>query len=139
MEFYPLAEYCNGIISAFNELRLCAPVALSTLSTKLLQESLHNVARAMLVFYKQEQQVSFYHRTLLTRTDQFHILYNVYSLGFCSCGTREHDEIHRMLERTINSLYTVLYTRDFSTRSNCNAFRGVDRYTPKRSMYAYKP
>ncbi|XP_032671808.1 conserved oligomeric Golgi complex subunit 8 [Odontomachus brunneus] len=56
VEFYPLAEYCNGIISAFNELRLCAPVALSTLCTRLLQESLHNVARAMLLFYKQEQQ-----------------------------------------------------------------------------------
>lgn len=58
VEFYPLAEYCNGIITAFNELRLCAPVALSTLCTKLLQESLHNVAKAMLLFYKQEQQVS---------------------------------------------------------------------------------
>ncbi|XP_039313358.1 conserved oligomeric Golgi complex subunit 8 [Solenopsis invicta] len=56
VEFYPLAVYCNGIIAAFNELRLCAPVAISTLCTKLLQESLHNVARAMLVFYKQEQQ-----------------------------------------------------------------------------------
>lgn len=56
VEFYPLAEYCNGIIAAFNELRLCAPVALSALCVKLLQESLHNVARAMLVFYKQEQQ-----------------------------------------------------------------------------------
>ncbi|XP_077270417.1 conserved oligomeric Golgi complex subunit 8 [Temnothorax americanus] len=56
IEFYPLAEYCNGIITAFNELRLCAPVALSVLCTKLLQESLHNVARAMLVFYKREQQ-----------------------------------------------------------------------------------
>lgn len=56
VEFYPLAEYCNRIITAFNELRLCAPVALSTLCTKLLQESLHNVAKAMLLFYKQEQQ-----------------------------------------------------------------------------------
>ncbi|XP_018395598.1 PREDICTED: conserved oligomeric Golgi complex subunit 8 [Cyphomyrmex costatus] len=56
VEFYPLAKYCNGIIAAFNELRLCTPVALSTLCTKLLQESLNNVARAMLVFYKQEQQ-----------------------------------------------------------------------------------
>ncbi|KAL2726166.1 conserved oligomeric Golgi complex subunit 8 [Vespula maculifrons] len=56
VEFYPLAEYCNGLISAFNELRLCAPVAVSTMCTKLLQESLHSVAKAMLIFYKQEQQ-----------------------------------------------------------------------------------
>lgn len=68
VEFYPLAEYCNGIISAFNELRLCAPVALSTLCTRLLQESLHNVARAMLLFYKQEQQVRLrYHMGLFIR------------------------------------------------------------------------
>ncbi|KAK2587923.1 hypothetical protein KPH14_004014 [Odynerus spinipes] len=56
VEFYPLAEYCNGLISAFNELRLCPPVAVSTMCTKLLQESLHSVAKAILHFYKQEQQ-----------------------------------------------------------------------------------
>ncbi|XP_012253020.2 conserved oligomeric Golgi complex subunit 8 [Athalia rosae] len=56
VEFFPLAEYCNGLLSAFNELRLCAPVALADTCTHLLQESLQNVAKAMLVFYKQEQQ-----------------------------------------------------------------------------------
>lgn len=56
VEFYPLAEYCNGLISAFNELRMCAPVATSATLTKLLQESLHSVAKAILHFYKQEQQ-----------------------------------------------------------------------------------
>ncbi|XP_046738294.1 conserved oligomeric Golgi complex subunit 8 [Diprion similis] len=56
VEFFPLAEYCNGLISAFNELRLCAPVALADKSTHLLQDSLQSVAKAMLIFYKQEQQ-----------------------------------------------------------------------------------
>ncbi|XP_071871854.1 conserved oligomeric Golgi complex subunit 8 [Bombus fervidus] len=56
VEFYPLAEYCNGLISAFNEIRLCPPVALSVFCTKILQESLHNVAKSILLFYKQEQQ-----------------------------------------------------------------------------------
>ncbi|XP_033212455.1 conserved oligomeric Golgi complex subunit 8 [Belonocnema kinseyi] len=56
LEFYPLAEYCNGLIATFNEFRLCAPVALSQNFTKLLQESLSSVAKAMLFFYKQEQQ-----------------------------------------------------------------------------------
>ncbi|XP_066591974.1 conserved oligomeric Golgi complex subunit 8 [Prorops nasuta] len=56
VEFYPLAEYCNGLISVFNELRLCPPVSLSTFFVKHLQESLLNVAKAMLIFYKQEQQ-----------------------------------------------------------------------------------
>ncbi|XP_078037313.1 conserved oligomeric Golgi complex subunit 8 [Augochlora pura] len=56
VEFYPLAEYCNGLISAFNEIRLCPPVALSVFSTNILQESLYLVAKAILNFYKQEQQ-----------------------------------------------------------------------------------
>lgn len=59
MEFYPLAEYCNGLIATFNEFRLCSPVALSQNFTKLMQESLSCVAKAMLFFYKQEQQVFF--------------------------------------------------------------------------------
>ncbi|XP_076644361.1 conserved oligomeric Golgi complex subunit 8 [Halictus rubicundus] len=56
VEFYPLAEYCNGLISAFNEIRLCPPVALSVFCTNILQESLYLVAKAILMFYKQEQQ-----------------------------------------------------------------------------------
>ncbi|XP_015588851.1 conserved oligomeric Golgi complex subunit 8 [Cephus cinctus] len=56
VEFYPLAEYCNGLISAFNELRVCAPVALSETCMRLLEDSLNSVAKAMLLFYKQEQQ-----------------------------------------------------------------------------------
>lgn len=72
VEFYPLAEYCNRIITAFNELRLCAPVALSTLCTKLLQESLYNVAKAMLLFYKQEQQVSCLDVIVFLSASKFH-------------------------------------------------------------------
>lgn len=56
VEFYPLAEYCNGLISAFNEIRLCPPVALSVFCTIILEESLYNVAKSILIFYKQEQQ-----------------------------------------------------------------------------------
>lgn len=56
VEFYPLAEYCNGLIFAFNEIRLCPPVAVAVFCTNILQESLHNVAKSMLIFYKQEQQ-----------------------------------------------------------------------------------
>ncbi|CAG5099895.1 Similar to Cog8: Conserved oligomeric Golgi complex subunit 8 (Drosophila melanogaster) [Cotesia congregata] len=56
VNFYPLAEYCNGLISTFNELRLCSPVALSEFCTSTLEESLMSVAKGILVFYKQEQQ-----------------------------------------------------------------------------------
>nr|CAD7265309.1 unnamed protein product [Timema shepardi] len=56
LEFYPLADYCNGITTAFNELRLCAPVAVAGSSTDTLQESLTSVARSIMAFYRQEQQ-----------------------------------------------------------------------------------
>ena len=62
MEFYPLAEYCNGLIAAFNELRLCAPVAIAQSCIQIIQESLQSVAKTMLLFYKQEQQVHLYFR-----------------------------------------------------------------------------
>ncbi|XP_011312770.1 conserved oligomeric Golgi complex subunit 8 [Fopius arisanus] len=56
VDFYPLAEYCNGLIATFNELRVCPPVALAEYCTQVLEESLQCVARGILVFYKQEQQ-----------------------------------------------------------------------------------
>lgn len=56
LEFYPLADYCNGILTAFNELRLCAPVAAADNATNQLRESLNGVARCTLAFYRQEQQ-----------------------------------------------------------------------------------
>ncbi|XP_015112183.1 conserved oligomeric Golgi complex subunit 8 [Diachasma alloeum] len=56
VDFYPLAEYCNGLIATFNELRVCPPVALAEYCTQILEESLQCVARGILVFYKQEQQ-----------------------------------------------------------------------------------
>lgn len=56
LEFHPLADYCNGILSAFNELRLCAPIALAHTATNHLRESLGAVVRCTLAFYRQEQQ-----------------------------------------------------------------------------------
>ncbi|XP_063990637.1 conserved oligomeric Golgi complex subunit 8 [Diachasmimorpha longicaudata] len=56
VNFYPLAEYCNGLIATFNELRVCPPVALAEYCTQTIEESLQCVAKGILVFYKQEQQ-----------------------------------------------------------------------------------
>lgn len=56
LEFQPLALYCNGLLAVFNELRLCAPVAVADAVTRSLQASLESVARSILVFYRQEQQ-----------------------------------------------------------------------------------
>lgn len=56
LEFQPLAAYCNNLLTIFNELRLCAPVAIADDITKAIQSSLEAVARNVLSFYKQEQQ-----------------------------------------------------------------------------------
>lgn len=56
LEFHPLADYCNGILTAFNELRLCFPVAVADNVTNQLRDSLSGVARCTLAFYRQEQQ-----------------------------------------------------------------------------------
>ncbi|XP_017011284.2 conserved oligomeric Golgi complex subunit 8 [Drosophila takahashii] len=56
LDFYPLAALCNGYLSALNELRLCAPLALATDVTRCLQHSLQLAAQRVLAFYRQEQQ-----------------------------------------------------------------------------------
>lgn len=56
LDFQPLATYCNGVLITFNELRLCAPIAIANCVTKIIQQSLENVARSIFAFYRQEQQ-----------------------------------------------------------------------------------
>uniref|UniRef100_A0A182K7Q1 Conserved oligomeric Golgi complex subunit 8 n=1 Tax=Anopheles christyi TaxID=43041 RepID=A0A182K7Q1_9DIPT len=56
LEFEPLALYCNAILTIFNDLRLCSPVALATMVTEQLESSLEHVCRGILGFYRQEQQ-----------------------------------------------------------------------------------
>lgn len=56
LEFYPLAEYLNNVLTAFNELRLCAPLAVVRSIVESLQDSLVKVAKAIVGFYGQEQQ-----------------------------------------------------------------------------------
>lgn len=56
LEFYPLAEYLNGLLSAFNDLRTCAPLAVADFVTNVIQDSLRNCSKVILSFYRQEQQ-----------------------------------------------------------------------------------
>ncbi|XP_071440488.1 conserved oligomeric Golgi complex subunit 8 [Hetaerina americana] len=56
LEFYPLAEYCNGLLTAFNELRVCAPLAVTQNITNNLQESLTSVSKIMLAVFRRKQQ-----------------------------------------------------------------------------------
>lgn len=56
IEFYPLADYLNQILTAFNELRLCPPIAIICDIVNYLQESLCVVCKAILTLYAQEKQ-----------------------------------------------------------------------------------
>lgn len=56
LDFYPLAVYCNGILTAFNELRLCSPIAIVGSVTEEIQKSLVKVCQIIYSFYRQEQQ-----------------------------------------------------------------------------------
>ncbi|KAG5680381.1 hypothetical protein PVAND_009890 [Polypedilum vanderplanki] len=56
LDFEPLAIYCNAIINIFNELRVCAPLAVLQPFVQSLESSLETVSKAILTFYRSEQQ-----------------------------------------------------------------------------------
>ncbi|CRL02517.1 CLUMA_CG015074, isoform A [Clunio marinus] len=56
LDFHPLAAYCNALLNIFNELRVFVPVSLLNPFVLSLEVSLENVSRAILSFYKSEQQ-----------------------------------------------------------------------------------
>lgn len=55
LQFTPLALFCNAQLSAFNALRLNAPLALAPLITNLVQNSLLTASKAILARYRQEE------------------------------------------------------------------------------------
>ncbi|XP_048258098.1 conserved oligomeric Golgi complex subunit 8-like [Haliotis rufescens] len=55
LEFYPLAAYCNHVLTAFNDLRLCAPVNLACEIADCVQQSLLEVNRVILAFFRAEE------------------------------------------------------------------------------------
>jgi hypothetical protein len=56
LEFYPLAEFLNNVLTALNELKLCAPIATVKTVVDSLQRALLVIAKAILVLHGQEQQ-----------------------------------------------------------------------------------
>lgn len=56
MKFSPLAELCNGLIAAFNELRMCAPVELVEPVARKLERTLSNCSQIMADFHRQEKE-----------------------------------------------------------------------------------
>ncbi|XP_064616180.1 conserved oligomeric Golgi complex subunit 8-like isoform X2 [Liolophura sinensis] len=55
LDFQPLAAYCNHILTAFNELRLCAPISLAIDVAMALQSSLLQVNKVILAFHRAEE------------------------------------------------------------------------------------
>jgi hypothetical protein len=55
LQFTPLALFCNAQLTAFNALRLNAPLALAPLITNLVQTSLLTASKAILARYRQEE------------------------------------------------------------------------------------
>ena len=52
LDFFPLAAYCNHVLTAFNDLRLCAPVNLACQVVAALSASLLDVNRVILAFHR---------------------------------------------------------------------------------------
>ncbi|CAI9602941.1 unnamed protein product [Staurois parvus] len=55
LDFPPLACFLNNILVAFNDLRLCCPVALTQKVTNTLQDSLEKVVKTILSFHRAEE------------------------------------------------------------------------------------
>ena len=56
LKFPPLANLCNGIISAFNELRLYSPVQLVDPVTRKLELTLYNCSQVIADFHRHEKE-----------------------------------------------------------------------------------
>lgn len=52
LEFQPLAVYCNNVLSAFNDLRLCAPLSVACHVTQQIENSLERAALVILQYHR---------------------------------------------------------------------------------------
>nr|XP_037278750.1 conserved oligomeric Golgi complex subunit 8-like [Rhipicephalus microplus] len=55
LEFEPLSQYCNAVLGAFNELRLCACLSLARETTAALDASLRTVVRIIVDYHTAEE------------------------------------------------------------------------------------
>jgi len=52
LEFNPIAVYCNAILTAFNDLRLCLPLSLACDVASLVQSSLTAAVTCIVTFHR---------------------------------------------------------------------------------------
>ncbi|KAM5297599.1 conserved oligomeric Golgi complex subunit 8 isoform 1-T1 [Glossophaga mutica] len=55
LDFPPLACFLNNILVAFNDLRLCCPIALAQDVTRVLEDALAKVTKVVLAFHRAEE------------------------------------------------------------------------------------
>uniref|UniRef100_A0A131XEN5 Conserved oligomeric Golgi complex subunit 8 n=1 Tax=Hyalomma excavatum TaxID=257692 RepID=A0A131XEN5_9ACAR len=55
LEFEPLSQYCNAVLGAFNELRLCACLSLARETTVALDASLRTVVKIIVDYHTAEE------------------------------------------------------------------------------------
>lgn len=56
LEYYPLAEFLNNVLKAFNSFRTCAPISVTNQVVECLQNSLIFITKSILLLHSQEQQ-----------------------------------------------------------------------------------
>lgn len=56
LEFYPLAEFLNNVLTAFNTLKLCPAIAIVSEVVECLQASLLAISKSLIILHNQEQQ-----------------------------------------------------------------------------------
>ena len=52
LEYQPMAAYCNNILSALNDLRLCAPISLASDVAMEIEGSLEKAVKVVLAYYR---------------------------------------------------------------------------------------
>lgn len=56
LDYYPLAEYCNGILTILNSLRVTAPLSIVKDVYNAFKKSFQGAVQVLLAYYQREQQ-----------------------------------------------------------------------------------
>ncbi|XP_060607496.1 conserved oligomeric Golgi complex subunit 8-like [Ruditapes philippinarum] len=110
LDFYPLAAYCNDILTALNELRLCAPVALVTEVSNALHNSFLHVNKIILAFHRAEETT--FDRKEKERFDKFCSAYAhslVPYINKCLQALYPQAQLALILGVTVSELNKIFY------------------------------
>lgn len=89
LDFYPLAEYCNALLTIFNSLRVTAPLNIVKEVYNGLRKSFNSAIRQLLTFYQREHQT-------------FSDFEKQHFVAFCSCFT---DDFMPFIVKCLSQLF----------------------------------